>query len=312
METKVNFALVGVFVLALGAALIAAILWLASGGNAQKQYSTYLAVVNESVAGLNLAAPVKYLGVDVGKVSDIRLDPHNPQQVRLQFAIERGTPVKIDTEAVLKTQGLTGIAYVELTGGSAAASLLVAKEGEQWPQIRTKPSLSARLENVMTSVLANLDRTAANINAVLSNDNRTAVTAILADTSVLMKTLAAQKAALASGIHDASTTTANTARASAQLNAMLGKISASAEAVRQMASEAGTTAADARQTVGHMNAGVNQFTHQTLPQIERLLGELSVLAASLRRFSEQTERNPGSLLRGQQPAPAGPGETGAP
>ena len=121
METKVNYMLVGGFVLVLGAALIAGLLWLASGGGFQKKYDLYLALVEESVAGLNLNAPVKYRGVDVGKVRDIRLDPHKPEQVRLLFAIERGTPIKQDTQAMLKTQGLTGIAYVELDGGSLAS-----------------------------------------------------------------------------------------------------------------------------------------------------------------------------------------------
>jgi phospholipid/cholesterol/gamma-HCH transport system substrate-binding protein len=61
METKVNYVLVGGFVLVLGAALVAGILWLASGGGFQKKYDLYLALVGESVAGLNLNAPVKYV-----------------------------------------------------------------------------------------------------------------------------------------------------------------------------------------------------------------------------------------------------------
>jgi len=120
METKVNTALVGAFVLALGAALVAGVLWLAAGGGFQEKPTLYLALVGESVSGLNVNAPVKYRGVDVGRVRAIRLDPENPEQVRLLFAIDRGTPIKEDTEAVLKTQGLTGIAYVELDGGTLA------------------------------------------------------------------------------------------------------------------------------------------------------------------------------------------------
>ena len=119
METKVSYALVGGFVVILGTLLVAVILWLASGGAFQKAYDLYLAISEESVAGLNLNAPVKYNGVDVGRVRQIRLDPANPEQVNLLFAIERGTPIRQDTVAVLKTQGLTGIAYVELSGGAA-------------------------------------------------------------------------------------------------------------------------------------------------------------------------------------------------
>jgi hypothetical protein len=95
----------------------------------------------------------------VGKVREIRLDRDNPDRVILLFAIERGTPIKEDTEAVLKTQGLTGIAYVELSGGTRESPRLRATAQNQYPVIRTKPSLSARLENVLSTVLAKLDST---------------------------------------------------------------------------------------------------------------------------------------------------------
>ena len=106
-----NYTLVGAFVLVLGAVLIGVLLWIAAGGSVRKQVDHYLAIEEESVAGLNLNAPVKYQGVEVGKVTDIQLDPTNPEKVRLTFAIAHGTPIKADTVAVLKTQGLTGIAY---------------------------------------------------------------------------------------------------------------------------------------------------------------------------------------------------------
>ena len=82
METKVNLGLVGAFVLALGAVLIGIVLWLASGGLWQPSYDLYLAVENESVAGLNPNAPVKYNGVEIGKVRSIALDPQDPQALR--------------------------------------------------------------------------------------------------------------------------------------------------------------------------------------------------------------------------------------
>ncbi len=135
MEDKVNYTVVGAFVLALGAALITGVLWLSAGFSARKHLLPYQSIVSESVAGLNLDAPVKYLGVDVGKVSAIRIDPGNPRQVVLRFLIEQGTPIKKDTEAVLKTQGLTGIAYVELNGGSVGSPPLVAQSEDD---VRTK------------------------------------------------------------------------------------------------------------------------------------------------------------------------------
>jgi ABC-type transporter Mla subunit MlaD len=121
MDDKVNYTLVGAFVLGLGLVLVAGVLWLASGWGGQQTMDPYQAVIQESVAGLSLDAPVKYLGVDVGKVDAIAINPDNSQQVRLHFLVNHGTPIKTDSVAVLKTQGLTGIAYVELSGGSVDA-----------------------------------------------------------------------------------------------------------------------------------------------------------------------------------------------
>jgi phospholipid/cholesterol/gamma-HCH transport system substrate-binding protein len=295
-------------VLVLGAALIAGVLWLASGGAFQKKYDLYLAIEDESVAGLNLNAPVKYNGVDVGKVREIWLDPGNPERVNLLFAIERGTPIKDDTVAVLKTQGLTGIAYVELSGGARDAPPLRATAGSKYPVIRTKPSLSARLENVLTTVLAKLDSTSNNINSILSDENREAFKSALADIATLAHTIAARKDTLDAGIANAARTFENASRATAQVGPVIDRIGRSADAVEKMGNEVARTSAGAGKTVDSVGADVKRFTAETLPELERLLGELSVLTTSLRRLSEQTERDPRGFLFGREPVPEGPGE----
>ncbi len=300
-----NYAIVGVFVLLLGAVLIAGLLWLASGGMFQKQYDLYLAIENESVAGLNLNAPVKYNGVDVGKVRQIRLDPNNPERVILLFAIERGTPIKVDTVAILKTQGLTGITYVELSGGARDAPPLRASADSQYPLIRTQPSLGARLENVLTTVLAKLDSTSNNINAILSEENQASFKNALADIATVAHTIAARKDTLDVGMVNAARTFENSAKLTLKLSPVIDRIGHSAEAIERMGNEV----ASAGKTVNSVGADVKRFTAETMPELERLLGELSVLSTSLRRLSEQTERNPSSLLFGRRPVPEGPGES---
>ncbi len=146
MEEKVNFAVVGLFVLVLGTALVGAVLWLSSGRSYGTTYDTYQIYMKESVAGLNLNAPVLYRGVEVGRVRKIALAPGNVEEVQVTLAIESGTPIKVDTVAVLQTQGLTGIAYVDLTGGSRDSPVLQARDGEPYPVINTGPSLMVRLD----------------------------------------------------------------------------------------------------------------------------------------------------------------------
>jgi len=308
VETKVNYTMVGGFVLVLSAGLIIGILWLAGGGGFQKRYDLYLALVGESVAGLNFNAPVKYRGVDVGKVRDIRLDPDNPEQVRLIFAIERGTPIKEDTEAVLKTQGLTGIAYVELDGGSLTSPPLRAAQGAEYPVIRTKPSLSARLENILTTVLAKLDSTSDSVNKILSDDNLAAFKSTLADLAVVAYTLAARKDTIDAGIASAARTFDNSARLTEQLGPVMERVGKGADAVRKMGDETARASASAGKTIDSVGADVKHFTADTAPDLQGMVGEVSLLSVSLRRLIDETERNPRGFLFGRKPVPDGPGE----
>jgi phospholipid/cholesterol/gamma-HCH transport system substrate-binding protein len=308
MESKVNYAIVGAFVLVLGAALIAGVLWLAVGGNSKKKYAPYQVIVKESVAGLSIDAPVKYLGVNVGKVAAISIDPENTQQVMLKFLIERGTPIKEDTEAVLKSQGLTGIAYVEINGGSAASPFLVPSDDVPVPTIRSKPSLSARLENVATTVLANLDNMTTNLNAMLDADNRIALKTTLADTAALMQVLSGQREALKASITNAAQIATNTARASEKFSPAMDRVTAGADAIEKMAIVVGRAGESAALTADAAQTSVRQLNTETLPELARLLVELNQLAPSLRRLIEQTERTPTSLLLGGSQVPMGPGE----
>jgi phospholipid/cholesterol/gamma-HCH transport system substrate-binding protein len=290
-------------------ALIAGVLWLAAGGTFKKKIDFYWAIETESVAGLNQNAPVKYNGVDVGRVHEIRLDPVNPQRVQLLLAMQHGTPIKTDTVAVLKTQGLTGIAYVELSGGATSAPLLQAPDDEHYPTIPTKPSLTARLEYILSNVLAKLDNTSNNLNALLSEENRANIRSMLADAATITHTVAGRRADIDSGIANASRTLSNSTRLSAQAGPVLERVGRGADAVQKMGNEVANTSATAGRTVDSVGADVKRFTAETLPELEHLLGELSVLSASLRRLSEQTQRDPTSLLLGHKPVPPGPGET---
>ena len=304
-----NYALVGAFVLTLGTLLVAGILWLASGGAWQKKYDVYLAVEDESVAGLNLNAPVKYNGVDVGKVQAIHLDAATPKKVNLLFAIERGTPIKEDTIAILKTQGLTGIAYVELSGGSVASPLLLAKAGASYPVIQTSPSLYARLDNVLSRVLVKLDSTSTNLNAFLSKDNQAAFQAILANVAVITRTLADRKDSLNAGLVDGARTLKNTAKASARLDDLAERLGRSADAIGQMGTEVAQTSQRAGKTIDTVGSDVKRFSTETLPEFERLLGELDNLSRALKLLTDQTRRDPSGLIFGHKPVPNGPGET---
>lgn len=286
MEEKVNFAAIGAFVLVLGAALIGFTLWLSSGKSYRTNYDTYLTYMSESVSGLNLNAPVRYRGVEIGRVRKIALAPGNVEQVELTLDIERGTPVKTDTVAVLQTQGLTGLAFVELTGGGRNSPALQKQPGASYPVIKAGPSLLTRLDTAVTRLLTNLNQTSENLNALLDTDNRLAVKKTLTDLAKLADTLAAHSDLIDSTLTDAAHTMNNTARLSDELAGF------------------GQHGGDMRKTL----QDTRRFTGQTLPEIQQLVSQLRDLTGSLQRVSKQIEQNPSILLYGKTPAKRGPGE----
>jgi len=305
MESKVNFAVVGAFVLILGALLIGGILWLSSGKSYRKAYDTYLVYMSESVSGLNLDAPVRYRGVQVGGVRRIALAPGNAEQVQLTLDIEHGTPVKQDTVAVLRVQGLTGIAHVELSGDSRDAPPLKPGPGEKYPVIRTGPSLMLRLDTAVTALLDNLNRSSESVNALLDEENRVALRRTLANLERLSNTLAERTGTIEAGLENAARTMESTARltafASAELPQLLQRIQRSAEAFDRMANETARAGSGAASTIESVRA-------EALPEARQAIAELRELTASLRRSSEALERNPGMLLQGRPAVPPGPGE----
>jgi phospholipid/cholesterol/gamma-HCH transport system substrate-binding protein len=308
METKVNLGLVGAFVLGFGALLVAGVLWLASGALWQQPFDTYLAVEEESVAGLNVSAPVKYNGVEIGRVQSITLDPLDPQRVNLLLSIVHGAPIRQDTVAVLKAQGLTGIAYVELSGGAPGAPALRILPGARYAVIATKSSLSTRVENVLTRVLAKLDSTSGTIDAFLSPANQRAFSSTLADLALLTRSLAARTPVIDRALLDAGRTLQQTAGSAAHVTPTLQALERSAASIERMGNTVAQVGQSADGVVNTIGRDAQRLGSQTLPELERLLAELAVLSASLKRLSEQTERAPSGLLFGPSTTRLGPGE----
>jgi len=308
METKVNYVIVGLFALLLSVAMIAGVLWLSTGKQYNVEYDIYLAYMHESVSGLNQNAPVKYRGVAVGQVRQISLDKSNPEQVRLEFAIERGTPIKQDTIAILKSQGLTGIASIELSGGSSTSPLLVPTKREPYPVIKTAPSLLGRLDAALTGLLTNLNKTTENLNELLDEENRSALKRTLANVSTLTGTLATHKAALDKAVTHTALTMENAAKISSQMPALIERIASTTEAVEKMAKEATRVSISARKTIDGVGMDAMRFSKEGLPEMERMIVAMREMMASLQRVTDQLEQDPSILLRGKEALPRGPGE----
>jgi phospholipid/cholesterol/gamma-HCH transport system substrate-binding protein len=314
METKVSYAIVGAFVVALSAAGVGAVLWLSSGRANQRQQDTYLTYFGESVAGLNVRAPVKYKGVDVGQVQDIDLDEADPDRVRIVLSVRRGVPVRRDTVATLGVQGLTGIAFVDLSGASRESPLLEAAPGEPWPVIRSGPSLLARLDTASTTLLADLDRTLLLVQDVLDPPTRAALKEAAADLARATGAVAGRSRDIDGALAAASRLAASGARAGEELPRLVERLSRAAGAVERMADEmalAGGSAREAfeevREAAAEAGAGAEAL-REAAPDLRRLVRDLREATAALGRLAGEAERDPGALVLGRSAPPPGPGE----
>ena len=103
-----------------------------------EKYARYDIFFKGSVTGLKTGNAVRYRGVPVGVVTDMGINPDNVEQVRVTIEVPHDTPVKEDAVASLEFQGITGVAYVQITGGTHDAAVLVKKNGQKRAVIPSK------------------------------------------------------------------------------------------------------------------------------------------------------------------------------
>jgi len=320
VEPRVNYIIVGVFVLVLGVVSVGLVLWLGKTDYLDV-YDQYQAYMHQSVSGLSVDSTVKYRGVEVGRVKEIALNPENPEEVRLTLDILRETPIKTDTVATLETQGLTGLATLNLEGGSRDAPKLEIAPGQEYPVIQTRPSLFFRLdmaisrllsEQGISRLLSSLYALSENATAFTNEENRSKVEGILNDLSELSHALTRHNESIGQGIERASEAAENLAILTATVNenmpGLIARIHQSASAVKTVAEELARTGKGLETVVQDSRPDIQQFTRETLGEAGQLVTELRQLTSTLQRVADQIERTPDSLIYGRPPQPRGPGE----
>jgi phospholipid/cholesterol/gamma-HCH transport system substrate-binding protein len=170
MESRVNYTAIGLFILLLSVSLVAFAFWLGKYNQDERQYLRYNVFITESVSGLAPEAAVKFHGVDVGKVESIRINPHNSEEVELILKIKKETPIKTDSKALLKFYGITGLAFIEIAGGTRDAPLL-SKGNDAVETIPSSPSLITRLDESLSNVASKLSRTLDRADRLFSDKN---------------------------------------------------------------------------------------------------------------------------------------------
>ena len=282
METKANYVAVGAFVLACVIGLVVTIMWLA-GVQYSQEYAYYQAFFKGSVTGLGKGTITRYNGIEVGRITDLQFDPSDPQRVIVTMQVQPNLNIREDSVASIDSQGLTGGAFVEITGGTAKSPLLVAREGERYPVIRTKQSTFAQLQQSAPEVVAKLNVAASRLNDLLNDNNRRAITHILANLDETTQVIARRSA-------DIDATIAHANDTMAKLDDTVGSLKPTIQQVDLTVRKYGKVADDA-------DAFING---DGLAQLSDLIGESRRLVTNLSEFSDQLNRTPTKLLFGDR------------
>ncbi len=314
METKVSYILTGIFVIVVTIATIGFGLWLGSDVTIS-QYRPYVTYLDESVSGLYLNSPIKYRGVDVGKLRAMHLDPENPTRVRLDMAIVADTPIRSDTIATLAQQGLTGIAYVELEGGAQGSPLISPLPNGEPAEIPSHPSLYNRLEDSLTRASLVFDQIGARLIELLAPDNVDAFSQTLQNLAALSETLRDHRQTLTSLLDNSADFAQNLAQSGASLPALTTQFQALINRYQQLGKDLSKAARTAdrlgrrlEQATDHAEQDISTMTLGLEAEVRRLASEVASGAREVRLLTRKLNENPNALIFGTTPPPPGPGE----
>jgi len=310
MENKAHAMAAGIFVALLSVLVLGLAAWLTRETGVRDVYEIS---TRETVTGLQAQAPVRFRGVDVGKVKRIGFDPKVPGAVLVRMEVDRDTPLTTDSFATLSYQGVTGLAFIQLSDRGKPAPRLVPNDAAP-PRIPLEPGLLARLEERGEVILERVDEVARRVNTVLGDDNQKRLATALENLS---------KAA--TGTQQLVTHVDTTVLK--KLDPALDQITVTVRGAQGAVEQIGTAATEFRQTAQRLNAPggpldrvsegtealsqtMETFSAATLPRVNRVADETTRTVRNLDRAINDLTENPQMLIYGSGPPQPGPGEPG--
>jgi len=299
METRANYALIGVFTLAVVAAGFGFVLWF-SGAEKPGGRKTYKIIFTGSVSGLSDGGVVLFNGVRVGAVTKIVLLPQDPSRVDALIDVDAEVPVRADTKARLEYTGFTGVASVALTGGALDApplptspqqpGVIVADRSDFQDLIATTRLVATQASDFFTKTNRLIDDNSASIAASVKNaekfsdalaansDGLKDFMGAIADFGKSIKPLTAKLEGLAG---DAD-------------NVVKGEVAAAAKSIKKAADDL-----DSR--MKEIAANINRFSGSGLRQYEALAVDSRKTLEQINQAVRSLENNPQQFLFGKSP-----------
>lgn len=269
METRANYALIGLFTLGVIAAAFGFVLWF-SGNDSGQRRSPIRVIFSGSVSGLSRGSVVLFNGLRVGEVTELGLLPEDPRRVVARIEVDRLTPVRADTRARLEYQGLTGVAQIALVGGEPASPPIAAGPGQPLPTIFADRSDFQDLIETARTIARRADDILEKVDRVVS-DNEGGITRTVQNVERFSQALAANSGNIDSFL-------ASVGQAAEKIGPLAGRLETLAANVDEL-----VRAVD-RQRVANIVQNVDAFTQalgDSRAQIADTLKDASALARQL-------------------------------
>ncbi|WP_296271958.1 MULTISPECIES: MlaD family protein [unclassified Pseudomonas] len=296
MEPRAHHVLIGLFtVLTVGAALLFG-LWLNRAG-ADSAVTDYEVIFNEAVTGLSQGSAVQYSGIKIGDVISLGLDPDDPRTVRARIRVVGQTPIKEDTRARLAITGITGLAVIQLHGGSPESPPLEGKDGQPGIIIADRSPLSRLMANG-EDLVSNITRLLNRANRMLSRENAERVSRTLENLEQVTAGIAGQRDELSAALQQVGVATQEAAELMRTANRLLDDQGSQVlENAERLMASLERSSRNIEQLLQN-NRGALDSGMQGLGNLGPTISELRETLGALRGFSRRLEQDPsGYLLR---------------
>ncbi|GHB32080.1 hypothetical protein GCM10007094_21060 [Pseudovibrio japonicus] len=218
METRANNIAIGAFVLAVVAIAFLFTFWLLSAGDRSSRRDIRI-IFPGAVTGLPVGGQVLFNGIRIGDVSTLTYDPQNPRLVVAIVRVDANAPLRRDTVASLGFTGLTGVAYVDLSGGSSEAPPLFSQSTDTVPVMYARRSQFEDLLQGAGDIMRKADSTLTHIDELVVNA-RPEVEQTVQNIEVFTRALADN----ADGVNDFLAGITETSRALTGLSGRIGNL----------------------------------------------------------------------------------------
>ncbi len=309
MENRSHALLAGIFTLVLLFAAAATAFWL---GRDRGDRAIYALITTSPVNGLSVQSPVRYQGVPVGRVADLRLDRERPGAVRVLIDVAANTPVSAATWAEIGVRGVTGAALVDLRDdGSAQSRLATSKESPA--EIPIRAGTFQKLEERGTAIFDSAERIMRQMTRLTSDENLRHVQTATASMAALAQSLQASAQAMepvvrkAGPLLDALTRTAAQADAAARDIAALTR--STRAAIERLQAKGGPLDMTTR-SMHELTVAVARMNQDLTPRLTGMAEDVGGAARGIDRTLQSMRDRPQSLLFGPAPVRPGPGEAG--